>query len=282
MGTPCRIVLYAPDEAAAIDASKAAFSRIAELEAVLSDYRLDSEVSRLADAQAGIWHSVSVDLASALEMSRTVHQASIGAFDPTLGTLTKLWRETRASGQISSPETLEDARSLAGFRLVEFDAVNRRVRFASAGVRFDFGGIGKGIAMDEAMTVLREHSIDSALIDFGGDLLASGAPPEQPSGWRVSIQDGLGDPRAIDLANKAIATSGDLEQFVEIGGVRYSHIIDPQTGLGLTQRRAATVIAPGAAVADALASAACVLGENGLETLRDAFPEARIAVRTAE
>ncbi|MFB3429665.1 MAG: FAD:protein FMN transferase [Phycisphaerales bacterium] len=282
MGTPCRIVLYAPDETAAIDASKAAFSRIAELEAVLSDYRLDSEVSRLADAQAGIWHSVSVDLASALETSRTVHQASIEAFDPALGTLTKLWRETRASGQLSSPETLEDARSLAGFHLVEFDAVNRRVRLASTGVRFDFGGIGKGIAMDEAMTVLREHSIDSALIDFGGDLLASGAPPEQPSGWRVSIEDGLGDPQAIDLSNKAIATSGDLEQFVEIGGVRYSHLIDPQTGLGLTQRRAATVIAPGAAVADALASAACVLGENGLETLRDAFPEATIAVRTAE
>ena len=282
MGTPCRIVLYAPDEEAAIEACRAAFARISEIEAVLSDYRVSSEVSRLSKAQAGIWHPVSDDLAAAMVQSVRIHTASAGAFDPALGALTKLWREARRSGQLSSPQQLEHARSRAGMERITFDAEARRIRMEVDGVGFDFGGIGKGIGADEAMAVLRQRGIRSALIDFGGDLLASEPPPGRPGGWRVSIRDGLGEPVAVELADQAIAASGDLEQFVEIDGVRYSHIIDPSTGLGLTERRSATVIAPSAALADALASAACVVGPEGAAELRDAFPGTTITVQTAE
>ncbi len=282
MGTPCRIVLYAPDEEASVRASRDAFERIVELESVLSDYRQDSEVSRLSRAQAGLWHPVSSDLAEAIQLSRSVHEASHGAFDPTLGTLTKLWRQSRSDGRLPDPETLGLARSRAGLHLVEIDRSRRRIRFERAGVRFDFGGVGKGIAADEAMTVLRRHGVRAALIDFGGDLLAGHAPPDRPDGWRVSVEDGLGTRRVLLLTNQAVATSGDLEQFVEIDGVRYSHIIDPRTGLGLTERRAATVIAPNAALADALASAACVLGEQRMGGVLAAFPEAAISIQTSE
>jgi thiamine biosynthesis lipoprotein len=282
MGTPCRIVLYAPDEEASVRASRDAFERIAELESVLSDYRQDSEVSRLSRAQAGLWHPVSSDLAEAIQLSRSVHEASRGAFDPTLGTLTKLWRQSRSDGRLPDPDTLGLARSRAGLHLVEFHQSRRSVRFEREGVRFDFGGVGKGSAADEAMAVLRGHGIRAALIDFGGDLLAGDAPPDRPDGWRVSVEDGLGTRRGLLLTNQAVATSGDLEQFVEIDGVRYSHIIDPRTGLGLTERRAATVIAPNAALADALASAACVLGEQRMGGVLAAFPEAAISIQTSE
>ena len=192
MGTPCRIVLYAPVEEAAIEACRAAFARISEIEAVLSDYRVNSEVSRLSDAQAGIWHPVSDDLAAAMVQSVRIHRASAGAFDPTLGALTKLWRQARRSGQLSSPEQLERARSRAGLEQITFDAEARRIRMEVNGVGFDFGGIGKGIGADEAMAVLRQRGIRSALIDFGGDLLASEPPPgrgtstPRVAGWRVA------------------------------------------------------------------------------------------------
>ena len=272
MGTRCRIVVYGSSEQAAAEACAAAFDRISELESVLSDYRADSEASVVMTRVPGVWHPVSADLAEALRRSLAVCEASDGAFDPAIGPLTKLWRASRRESVLPELEVLAEARSRSGMDLLEIDPERDRVRFSKPGMGLDFGGIGKGLAADAALAVLRERGIGAALIDFGGDLVAGDPPPGQPDGWRVVVEDGLGEPRRVWIANGAVATSGDLEQFVEIGGVRYAHILDPATGLGLTGPRAATVRADSGWLADALASAACVLGPDGAARLEAAFP----------
>ena len=248
------------------------------LEAILSDYRENSEAMRLFREDPGLWHEVSPDLAGIFAVCKVLHEKTDGAFDPTLGPLTQLWRISSRSGKLPDEQSLADARARSGMRLIEIAGAGPRIRFDRAGMRPDFGAIGKGLAADRAMAVLRASGYPVALIDFGGDLLAGDPPPGTPEGWRVEIRTGINRPYTLDILNTAIATSGDLEQFIEIGGVRYSHIIDPRTGLGLTERRAATVIAPTGAEADALASAACVLGRHRLPMLRSAFPECHIEI----
>jgi FAD:protein FMN transferase len=278
MGTPCTITLYANSEAQAAAASARAFDHIASLEATLSDYRENSEAMRVFRQAPGEWHQVSSDLATILAACQILHETTDGAFDPTLGPLTQLWRATVKSGKLPDPQTLEAARHRSGMDHLEVDRTLALVRFDRAGMRPDFGAIGKGLAADGAMAILSDSGHPAALIDFGGDLLAGDPPPTAPDGWRIEIRNGIGRPYQIDLANMAVATSGDLEQFVEIAGVRYSHIIDPRTGLGLTERRAATVLAPTGAEADALASAACVLGPRRISLLRSQFPLSQIDV----
>jgi thiamine biosynthesis lipoprotein len=280
MGTRCRIVVYAPSEAPAAAACAGAFARVAEIELALSDYNPASEASRLVAAEPGIWHPVSSDLARALRLSQQVFQTSNGAFDPSLGPLTKLWRRTRRDGVLPDAGVLAEARARSGFSMFEIDPELDRIRFSRPGLGLDFGGIGKGLAADEALQILEEAGFRAALIDFGGGLVAGDAPPGQKA-WEVEVRNGLGGVRLMTLANAAVATSGDVEQFVEIAGSRYAHIVDPATGLGLTRRTAATVVAQSGWLADALATAACVLGSDGVGELSAAYPDARIEVTTA-
>ncbi len=282
MGTPCTITLYANSEPQAAAASARAFEHIAALEATLSDYRENSEAMRVFRKAPGEWHQISSDLATILAGCQILHEKTGGAFDPTLGPLTQLWRTTSRTGQLPDPQTLEAARARSGMHHIEIDRARSIIRFDRVGMRPDFGAVGKGLAADGAMVVLSASGHPAALIDFGGDLLAGDPPPGSPDGWRIDIRDGIGRPYTLNLANMAIATSGDLEQFVQIGSVRYSHIIDPRTGLGLTTRRAATVIAQSAALADALASAACVLGPEGLPDLEQSFPDVIIKLSVAD
>lgn len=278
MGSRCRILVYASSESEAATASAAAFDRIAELDAVLSDYRDDSEASRLLRRTPGVWHPVSPDLARLLRISQDVHRASGGAFDPSVGPLTILWRQVRRTGQLPEPGVLAEARARSGLWMIEVDSDHDRVRFARSGMGLDFGGIGKGYAADEAMRVLRSAGFHRAMIDFDGDIVVGDPPAGQPEGWTVAIDDGRGRQRTVRLSNRAVTTSGDAEQSVEIDGVRYAHLIDPRRGLGLTRPVAATVIADSGTMADALASAACVLGPEKVGRLRAVYPDAVIEV----
>ena len=279
MGVEARIILYAENQPTAIDAARAGFDRMTQLDAVLSDYRSDSEVMRLS-ARAGDGPIlVSDDLFEVLDRSLEISLASDGAFDVTVGPVVRLWREARKNGRLPVSENLARARSLVGWRNVTLDADARMVELARPGMQLDFGGIGKGFAADQAIETINRLGFDRCLVDLGGDIRA-GAPPPGRDGWSVAVELGDEAPRqSIQLNDNAVATSGDTEQFVEIASVRYSHIVDPRTGLGLTNRIAVTVIAPDAATADALASAISVLGPAaGLELL-DAFPGASASVR---
>jgi thiamine biosynthesis lipoprotein len=152
---------------------------------------------------------------------------------------------------------LDSARALVGWRLVVLDSAARTASLARPGMRLDPGGIAKGYAADEALAAMRAEGVERALVVFGGEIVA-GAPPPGAHGWIVELPGG----DSLELAEAAIASSGDAEQFVVIGGRRYSHVVDPRTGLGLSGGAGATVMARDGLTADALATAASVVARE--------------------
>jgi thiamine biosynthesis lipoprotein len=272
MAIPVHITVYAPSEAAANEASQAAYARIKQLDRLLSHFDPDSELSRVArDAVPGQPVPVSSELFTVLSHAESASTRSGGAFDVTVGPLMDLWRTTRRRQRLPDAATLAQARQLVGHHLLRLDEQRQTVAFEKRGMRLDLGGIAKGFAADEALRVLKTHGIDRALIDAGGDIVV-GSPPPGAAGWKIGIAPldaPEGEPqRFLTLANAAVATSGDAAQYIEIDGVRYSHLIDPQTGLGVTTRSSVTVVAPDGITADAWASAVSVLGPaRGLKRL---------------
>jgi len=272
MGVAARIVLYAPDDATARRAARAAYARMALLEDIMSDYRPESEVRRLA-ARAGAAVPVSGDLFVVLARAVDLWRRSDGAFDPTVGPFVELWRAARRSGRLPPRAELDSAARRVGSDKVHLDSVARTVRLDAPGMRIDLGGIAKGYILDRALDALRAQGVTRALLEAGGDIVLGDAPPGR-RGWRIALPEG-----DTILANHAVSTSGDTEQFVIIGGVRYSHVIDPRTGMGLTSRREATVVAPDGVTADGLATALTVLDdERGARLLRS-FPQAAARLR---
>jgi thiamine biosynthesis lipoprotein len=278
MGTLCRIVLYAADEAKARAASRAAFERVAALDNCMSDYKPESELMLLCAKAGGEPVPVSAELFTVLQKAQAVAEKSDGAFDVTVGPVVRLWRLSRRNHRLPDEEKLAKARSLVGYRNVELDAKARTVRLLKAGMQLDLGGIAKGYAADEALAVLKKNGIESALVAAGGDIAVS-APPPDKDGWDVAIAPlKAGDvvPH-LSLRDAAVSTSGDAEQYVEIGGVRYSHIVDPRTGIGLTGRSEVTVVARRGIDSDSLTKVAAVLGpERGLPVIEAGGASARV------
>jgi FAD:protein FMN transferase len=262
MGTLFRVVVYARDEAAARAASKEAFARCAQLNAIMSDYQSTSELMRLCAKAGGPAVKVSDELFHVLSRSQKVSRESGGAFDVTVGPVVRLWREARKTRRLPDAAKLAAARALVGYENVELDEKARTVRLLKPGMQLDLGGIGKGYAADEMLKVLARHGMKSAMVVAGGDITVADAPPGK-GGWVVAIapidakKEG---PRYLTLSHAAVSTSGDAEQYVEIEGKRYSHIVDPRTGIGLLGRMGATVVAPDGITADSLTKVVAILG----------------------
>ena len=286
MGSPFVFTCYAPSEAVAKSACRDAGRRVKALTAALSDYHDGSELNRLCDGYVpGEPVHVSADLARVLARAREVSAASGGAFDVTVGPLVKRWRRVRLQRTLPTPKELAALRERVDWRAVAVDEAAGTVTIGKPGVRLDLGGIAKGYAADEAGRVLRDHGITRFLIDAGGDLLA-GDPPPGEAGWRIGLPDAR-DPDApptafLTLANAAVATSGDAYKFTQIDGVRYSHLVDTRTGLGLTDRSTVTVVAPSGMTADAFASAVSVLGPAAGIALLDCTDGAEGRATTAD
>ncbi len=274
MGVEARVVLYAPSEQQAIEAARAAFARIAEIEDCLSDWRESSEAKTLCESSGGPPVVVSSDLWSALARSAEFASASGGAFDVTCGPLVSMWRVARHEGRLPSTSEIAEARARVGWAKVRLDAEERTVALATAGMQLDFGAIGQGFACDEALSVLTSHGIESALCEISGDIAVSGPPPGE-AGWHVAIGS---DQTPITITHAGVTTSGDTEQFTVIDGVRYSHIIDPRTGNAVTNGLCCSVIASDATTADALATTACVLGADAGAELVGRVNGARLVV----
>ena len=288
MGTTFNLVLYAPDSALARRAADAAFARIDTLNQRLSDYLSDSELSRLsATAGQGRAVPVSDDLWTVLKAAQHLAEQTDGAFDVTVGPLTRLWRWAMRRERLPPEDRLDEARQAVGYRHLALDSAARAVCLKKPGMRLDLGGIAKGFAVDEALGVLQAHGLTRVLVDGGGDLRLGDPPPGTP-GWRVEVSGVTTDGKTVQearfLARKAVATSGATYRFVEVDGVRYSHLLDPRTGMGLTVERLVTVVAPTGMQADALASALSVLGPDDGLALAAGLPEvaARFIQGTAE
>jgi thiamine biosynthesis lipoprotein len=211
---------------------------------------------------------VSDDLWRVLERAIEIRDATDGAFDPTVGPLTSLWRQARRSGRLPLPGKLAAAREAVGPQTLRLVPDDRGVVLARPAMRLDLGGIGMGYAVDRAVDVLNRHGITAAMVDASGDIAVTAAPPGT-EGWKIAVAPlqppGNGTTPGdtgeyLLLTHAAVTTSGDAFQAVEIDGRRYSHIVDPRTGVGVAGPAAVTVMAADCTTADALATAASVLG----------------------
>lgn len=261
MGTLFQIVLFAPDAAVAKPAAKAAFARIEALDRIMSDYDTDSELNRLCRQPPRTAVPVGAELFDILQRSIALAEKTNGAFDITLGPVIRLWRETRRRKKLPPDAQRLAAMQASGFSKLRLNTADHTVTLLNDGMQLDLGGIAKGYAAEAALAALKQQGFPHAMVAASGDLALGDAPPGA-KGWNVKVSPfGENSPHPLTLlvAHVGVSTSGDAEQFVEIGGVRYSHIVDPATGLGLTAPVAVTIVTRSPTLADGLATACSVL-----------------------
>ncbi len=241
------------------------------LESQLSTYRSDSEISRLAAVAGRAPMAVSADTYRILELSRHYGELSHGAFDITVAPLVRLWGfGARPPHNPPDPEVIAGELDLVNFRKI---GLKKGMAFLPTGMSVDLGGIGKGYAVDKAIETLRSAGVRAVMVDLGGNIRVLGqAEPEVT--WTIGIRNPFDSQRVLGRillpGGMAVATSGNYERFVEMGGRRYSHIIDPRTGYPVEGMAGVTVVSPDATTSDALSTALFVLGmESGLNVLRD-------------
>ena len=264
MGVMATLTVFADDAAAARQACARAFDRVRALNASLSDYDPDSELRRLV-ARAGRGPvPASPDLFFVLGHARTVAEQTGGQLDPTVGPLVQLWREARRTKVLPDPAQLAAARALTGFAHLHLDPATRAITLDQPGMKLDLGAVAKGYAGDEALRVLREAGFPIAMFEAGGDMVF-GDPPPGLTGWPVELPQ-PGQP-VRHLANCALSVSGDTVQYVEIGGRRYSHVVDPATGCGLTNHLMCVVQAPRGLISDPLSTAGTLMPEAAFRAL---------------
>src|SRR5262249_22118032 len=236
------------------------------------DYQPASEVMRLCAVAGGPPVRVSSDLFSVLQCAKQVSERSLGAFDISIGPLTHLWRRSARTGSLPDQKQIDSARSLIDYKAIDLDDEHQTVRLAKKGMLLDLGGIGKGYAADEALAVLRRHGIHRALVAAGGDI-AIGSPPPGKAGWRIGMADLSGtNSGRLELHDSAVSTSADSEQYLDIGGKRRSHVIDPHFGFGLTERRSVTVVASRGVWADSLTKVGSIIEPTAALRIIGSFP----------
>jgi len=261
MGSPFNLVFYHTDSAQAVLIAKESFSLVDSLNAIFSDYDPASEVSRLTK-QTGQPQKLSDELFEMILLSKEAWKKSGKTFDITIGALTHLWRKTKNENRFPDETEIKAAKQSTGFQNLVFDLKGKTVSFNKPGMYFDFGGIVKGYAAQKVIDYLKTKNIHAALADAGGDIVMSNSPPDK-SGWIVAInlpesENELWD-KKLELKKCAVATSGDVYRFTVHDGKKYSHIIDPRIGYGVTSQRNVTVIAKDGATADWLATACSIL-----------------------
>jgi thiamine biosynthesis lipoprotein len=294
MGTVCQGSVF-PSEGITAEGSaqalQAAFDEIARLEAVLSDYREDSELSRMNREAGAAPFPCSSDLFEFLLAAIGYSRETGGAFDVTAAPLVSLW-DLRGAGRIPSSAEIERARRQVGFSLLGLDRTRSTVRFQAPGMRLDPGALGKGFALDAAARTLRSRGVRSAMLDFGGQILAIGAPPGAAA-WEIDVAHPLDRSRPVTslmVRDQSVATSGSSERGLIVEGRRLGHVVDPRTGAPIEALGSATVIAATGAEADALSTALLVMGpdagldwasaRSGIEVLYLAAEGDRIVARS--
>lgn len=274
LGTFVTISAWGADPARVQSAISAAFAEVRRADALMSIHRVDSELSRINSLAATQAVQASPELFDVLQLAQDVAAKTEGSFDVTIRPLADLWGFIWKEHRLPTEQELEAVLPRVNFRLVELETGNRTVRFRQVGVSIDLGGIGKGVAVDMAITKLRELGITNAMVKAGGDLRVMGVPPGEDF-WTVQLEDPRkqGSRVSIPLRDAALSTSGNYENFFEVAGRRYSHILDPRTGLPVQGIAACTVIAPTCVESDAWATACFVYGASrSLEQLAGKFP----------
>ncbi len=263
MGSPFNLIFYTTDSARADQLARQCFQLVDSFNTIFSDYLPESELNRLSStAGNGRPASVSPALLDIILRSNEAYEKSGGAFSITIGPLIKIWRTARREHTFPPDSIIRKALVLTNFKDLLVDSAANTVLLQQRGMQLDLGGIAKGYVAQQVIDFLKATNIPQALADAGGDM-ATGDPPPEKAGWTIGVnvpetEDDLQDKRIL-LHNRAVATSGDVYQYIEHNGKKYSHITDPRTGYGVTLQRNVTVIAKDGATADWLATACSIL-----------------------
>lgn len=273
MGSPLTIMMYANDSSEASYIAKEAYKIADSLNIIYSDYLENSELNLLSK-KAGIntFTRVSPALWEILNLSIKATQKSKGAYDITVGNIVKLWRKARKEKTFPEEKNLKNTLKSVGYQHIILDSTTHSVKLLRANTQLDLGGIAKGYVAQVIVDFCKSKGIEKVLVDAGGDLVMA-TQVDKP--WRIGITIPNSEkliPRYLILQNQAVATSGNMYQFLEMGGKRYSHIVNPRTGLGLTHQRNVTVIAPNGATADWLATACSILSVRKALKLIESMP----------
>jgi thiamine biosynthesis lipoprotein len=248
----------------ALEAAEQALDEIDRLEAQLTVYRDDSEVSQFNRQAPETAVPVESGLFQLLSLAAQLHRDTAGAYDITTGALSRTWGFYRRAGRVPSDQERRDALARTGMRHVVLDAERQTVRYRRAGLEINLGSIGKGYALDRAAALVRPWNIASALLHGGkSSVYAVGSPPGQRRGWPVALRHPWDPERqlaVVRLRDRALGTSAVTFQHIEHNGKKLGHLLDPRTGWPADGLASATAIAPTAAVADALATAFFILG----------------------
>jgi thiamine biosynthesis lipoprotein len=267
MGTGCTLTVVIPREknTTAHEVLAKAEATLRRIEALMSDYRDDSEVGRLKAASAKQRVALSPETLEVLRSARHFAEVSGGAFDVTAAPLFQLWKRCGKLDRLPTKDELATARAASSwnaFTLLEDGAVK-----SNSPAEVDLGGIAKGYGIDRAVETMKEAGCVGGLVEVGGDLRCFGTKPGGDP-WRIAVRSPSGPQYAgvLEIKSAAVCTSGDFLRFVEIKGKRYSHIIDPRSGMPVDNMPSVTVIAPDTTTADGLATAISVLGpKKGLD-----------------
>jgi thiamine biosynthesis lipoprotein len=275
MGTIFRIQVFAMDEQVARLAAESAFAKAHRMDFLLSDYRQDSELMELFRKPVGVDYPVAREITEVLSRSLQIHRLSNGAFDVTIGQLTREWRRAARTGRLPSERRLGKALRSRGMECLRLRKDEGTLSFEKSGLLIDLGGIAKGYTADRMLEVLQNRGCPVAVVSAGGDLRVGAAPPGEP-GWNIIVRPFGADTEdsqavRIMVAECGVSTSGSVNQFVEINGRRYSHIVDPRIGLGIAPGLACTVVSSSGQLSDPLATACCVLGIDRGRSLVEAM-----------
>jgi FAD:protein FMN transferase len=267
------ITVVADSQEGANSAINAAFEEFSKVDALMSIHREESEISRVNAQAAKGFVKISEELYEVMAKAMEISRETEGAFDITIGPLAQLWGFIWKEYRLPTKEELERVLPLVDYRAVELSG-EQMVRFQRRGMSLDLGGIGKGYAVDRAVERLQQLGIRAAMVKAGGDLRVYGRPIGK-QGWEVQLEDAEknGKRKVINLENAALSTSGNYENYFEVEGRRYSHIINPKNGLPVEGIAACIVIAPTCLESDALATAFFVYGpERSLSKFGEVYP----------
>lgn len=273
MATDYTIVAYGNDRDYLAEVINQAFEQIDRLDEQMSNYKAESELSRIN--REAYRHAVLIEpgLFHLIQDSVRYSQETDGAFDITVGPLMKAWGFFRGQGRQPSRRELADVLKHVGYQHVKLDPTSRTLQFDAEGIELDLGGIAKGYAVDQAVEILRENHVSSALVSSGtSSIYALGAPPGE-RGWKVTLRDPyeankVGD--VLFLRNFSMSTSANYERFFRIDGRTYGHIMNPHTGMPVQGTLTTAVLAPSTCQSDALTKPAFILGVAGMRTYLDA------------
>ena len=271
MGNRFDLGVVGEDESLALQALEKAVQEIQRIEQLFTSYRPDSQVN-LINAKAGEEpHKVDLEIIQLIERARKISELTQGAFDLSYGSLDKrFWNFDREMTELPSEELAKTSIQLIDYQNIIVNPSESTVFLAKKGMRIGFGGIGKGYAADCAKRVLLECGFSNGLVNASGDMCGWGVRPDGRD-WTIGISNPDRPAEVFSefsLRNSAVATSGNYEKFVLIGGQKYSHTIHPKTGFPIKGIKSVTIFAPMAELADALTTPVAVMGvEVGLDLI---------------